>query len=207
MLDLTGTRVGTLHDEPSAWPKPGDLLLNRCIYSGFIDGPADARTRLDWLSRQDPGRWGEDFWPQPYEQLAAVFRDMGHAEDARAVLVEKERLQRRARRKRAGNGVLRATLAAKDGLLGVTLGYGRQPLLAFLWLALVWFVGVLVFARADAVGAMKPNSPVVLRSAEWTACRLTKGSTADLPAPGQRLDGRAGRARRSSPAFANSSRR
>jgi hypothetical protein len=70
--------------------------LNRCRYEAFIDGPVDTRGRLEWLSRQTPERWGEDFWPQPYEQLAAVFRDMGHNEDARAVLIAKERLQRQA---------------------------------------------------------------------------------------------------------------
>nr|WP_256515477.1 hypothetical protein [Alsobacter ponti] len=191
VLDLTGTRLGTLHDDPSAWPRPGDLLLNRCIYSGFIDGPADAGKRLDWLSRQHPGRWGEDFWPQPYEQLASVFRDMGHGEDARRVLVEKERLQRRARRLRTGSSVARGLLAAKDWTLGVTLGYGRHPLLAFIWLGVVWLAGVAVFARADDLGAMKPNTAVILRSPEWTSCRLAKGREVELAGGGLRVQGRA----------------
>lgn len=191
VLDMTGATIGTLHDEPAAWPGPGDLLLNRCIYSGLIDGPVDAESRLDWLSRQDPARWGEDFWPQPYEQLASVFREMGHDEDARTVLVEKERLQRAARRARTDSEVLRGLLAAKDWLLGITLGYGRQPLLAFVWLALFWAIGVAVFAHADSVGAMKPNSPVILRSAEWTGCRLPVGRQVEIPGTTQPVVGRA----------------
>jgi hypothetical protein len=191
VLDMTGSHVGTLHDDPSAWPEAGNLLLNRCIYAGFIDGPADAAVRLDWLSRQQPERWREDFWPQPYEQLALVFRTMGHGEDARRVLVEKERLQRRARRARTSNRLIRGLLAAKDWLLGVTLGYGRHPLLAFLWLAGVWSIGVLVFTKADDIGAMKPNTAVVLRSVEWTSCRLPKGTEVELAGTGQRLQGRA----------------
>ena len=99
-LDLTGASVDTLHDDEASWPKPGNLLLNRCLYNALIGGPMDARRRLAWLARQSPERWGEDFWPQPYEQLAYVFREMGHDEDARTVLVEKERLQRAARRAR-----------------------------------------------------------------------------------------------------------
>jgi hypothetical protein len=190
-LDMTGARIGTLHDDRDAWPQPGDLLLNRCIYAGFIDGPADAESRLDWLARQSAQRWGEDFWPQPYEQLAAVFREMGHSEEARRVLVEKERLQRKARRARSGNRLVRGILAAKDRLLGVTLGYGRQPLLAFLWLAVIWVAGIGVFSRADDIGAMKPNSPVILRSPEWTACRLPKGQSAELVGTGQVVQGRA----------------
>jgi hypothetical protein len=176
LLDLTAAQIGTLHDEYEAWPGKGDLLLNRCIYGAIIDGPVDAPGRLAWLARQDPSRWGEDFWPQPYEQLAAVFREMGHDEDARGVLVAKERLHRRARRARSSSAAWRACLAAKDGLLAITVGYGRQPLLAFVWLALFWLVGVGVFALAESTGAMKPNSAVILRSPEWTGCRLPLGT-------------------------------
>jgi hypothetical protein len=190
VLDLTGAGIGTLHDDYPAWPGPGDLLLNRCIYGAFIDGPVDARGRIDWLSRQTPGRWKEDFWPQPYEQLASVFREMGHEEDARRVLMEKERLQRAARRARTRRPLWRFALAAKDAVLGVTLGYGRQPLLAFVWLFLFWLVGVGVFAHADTVGSLKPNSAVVLRSAEWTGCRMPQGTSVELPG-GATVPGRA----------------
>jgi hypothetical protein len=164
-LDLTGASIDTLHDDEASWPAPGNLLLNRCLYNALIGGPMDARRRLAWLARQSPERWGEDFWPQPYEQLAFVFREMGHDEDARTVLVEKERLQRAARRARTANPLWRLLLHAKDGLLGLTLGYGRKPLLSFAWLLLFWGLGVLVFAFAQAQSAIKPNSPFVLRSA------------------------------------------
>lgn len=179
-LALTGASIGTIHDEAGCWPKEGDLLLNRCRYGAFIDGPVDAESRLDWLARQTPDRWGEDFWPQPYEQLASVFREMGHGEDARAVLVVKERLQRQARRKRARNPVLRALLTAADGVLGITLAYGRQPLLAFVWLLLFWVLGVAVFGYAERQGAVMPNNAVVLRSPEWTLCGLEKSEQRSL---------------------------
>lgn len=185
MLVLTGASIGTIHDEASSWPKTGDLLLNRCRYGGFIDGPVDAESRLDWLSRQTPERSGEDFWPQPYEQLAAVFREMGHGEDARSVLVVKERLQRQARRKRASNPVLRWLLTAADGVLGVTLAYGRQPLLAFVWLILFWCLGVAIFGYAEHRGAVMPNSAVVLRAPEWTLCGIEKSEQRSLVASQQ----------------------
>ena len=89
-LSLNGTQVGTIVDEPASWPKAGDLLLNRFRYGGFVGSPVDARTRLDWLSRQAPERWGEDFWPQPYEQLSIVLDQMGHRDDARKILFEKD---------------------------------------------------------------------------------------------------------------------
>ena len=53
---------------------------------------------LTWLGRQEPARFGVEFWPQPYEQCAKVLREMGHGGEARKVLIEKERLQRAAAR-------------------------------------------------------------------------------------------------------------
>jgi hypothetical protein len=193
LLAMTGASVGTVHDDAQCWPRKGDLLMNRCRYGAFIDGPVDAQSRLDWLSRQVPERWGEDFWPQPYEQLASVFREMGHDEDATTVLIAKERLQRRARRKRARYPLGRAVLAAKDGILAITVAYGRQPLLAFVWLAFFWVLGVVVFGYAERQGAFKPNSPVVLRSLEWTLCGLDQSEQRFLASTQQVVSGRAER--------------
>ena len=190
-LDLTATSIGAIDDEQTSWPQKGDLLLNRCQYGAFIGGPVDAASRLDWLSRQTPERWKADFWPQPYEHLSTVLREMGHNEDARAVLIEKERLQRRARRARAKNPLLRAALVVTDGVLAVTLRYGRQPLMALLWMVLFWAIGVFVFALAERNGALKPNSPVVLRSTEWTMCGLQETESRFMPSIGQVLAGRA----------------
>jgi hypothetical protein len=183
-LALTGASLGTIHDEAACWPKPGDLLLNRCRYGAFIDGPVDADRRLDWLARQTPRRWGEDFWPQPYEQLASVFREMGHGEDSTAVLVVKERLQRRARRARTENPVWRAALFVADGILGITVGYGRRPLFALLWLVFFWLLGVAIFGHAEREGAIMPNSAVVLRAPEWTLCGIEQGEQRSLVASG-----------------------
>jgi hypothetical protein len=190
-LDLTATTIGAIDDEQACWPGTGDLLLNRCQYGAFIGGPVDAESRLDWLSRQTPDRWKADFWPQPYEHLATVLRQMGHDEDARAILIAKERIQRRARRGRAKSPVLRAVLATMDGILAVTLRYGRQPLLALVWLMLFWAIGTAVFAVAYRSGAMKPNSPVVLRAAEWTMCDLQRTESRYMPSSALVMAGRA----------------
>lgn len=183
-LALTGASIGTIHDEAACWPKAGDLLLNRCRYGAFIDAPVDAGSRLDWLARQTPERWGEDFWPQPYEQLASVFREMGHGEDASSVLVIKERLQRRARRARRENKAWRGVLFVADGILGITLGYGRRPLFALVWLTFFWLAGVAIFANAERQGAVMPNSAVVLRAPEWTLCGVERGENRQLVASG-----------------------
>lgn len=189
-LDLTATTIGALDDEQACWPQKGDLRLNRCQYAAIIGGPIDAATRLIWLARQWSGS-GEEFWPQPYEHLANVLRDMGHGSEARAVLIAKEKLQRRARRLRTANPLLRGALAVSDAILAVTVRYGRQPLLATVWLMLFWFIGVLVFSVAERNGALKPNSPVVLRSLEWTMCAVEKSQERYMPSASQVLPGRA----------------
>jgi hypothetical protein len=188
-LSLNGANVGAIVDEPACWPAKGDLLLNRCLYGALLGGAVESGSRLDWLARQTPSRWGEDFWPQPYEQLAAVFGQMGHDEDKRRVLIEKERLARRARRGRARTGTTRAILGLKDAVLGITTGYGRLPLLALVWILVVWGLGAVLYAHLDRVHAMRPNAPVVLRSPEWVLCAVPSDRRETLPSLGQERAG------------------
>jgi hypothetical protein len=184
MVNLNGTSVDALIDAAECWPKAGHLALNRFLYKGFLSGPTDAQARLDWLSRQSAAHWGEDFWPQPYEQLAAVLEDSGHGDDAQRVLIAKERLQRRARRRRATPAPWRAALWLTDGLLKLTVGYGRRPLLATVWLLLFWLAGGVALTATQAQEALRPNVPVVLRSAEWVLCGVPRGTPLALPSVG-----------------------
>lgn len=133
----------------------------------------DAASRIRWLDLQDPAKYGENFWPQPWEHCATVLREMGHTDDARQVLIAKEKRQRADRRRK-----LRSALLFEDAywagfwdfFLGVTVRYGRQPLLAFAWLLGFWLAGAAIFQSAAAHDAIKPNNVFVLRSAEWAAC-------------------------------------
>jgi hypothetical protein len=190
-VDLTGATVGAFHDELGCWPGAGDILLNRCLYSAFMGGSVDAESRIEWLARQSPKRWGQDFWPQPYEQLANVFQSMGHDDDARAVLITKERLQRQARRERAVFPAFRGLLWLKDMLLGITVRYGRRPIVALVWLIFFWIVGVGVFGFAESRSAFKPATAVVLRSPEWTMCGVDTTQERFLSASQQLVRGRA----------------
>ena len=185
VLNLSGAVIGALVDEPDSWPEPGDLLLNECRYDGFLNSPIDAESRLDWLARQDPARWDEDFWPQPYEHLASVLIGTGHADDARRVLIAKERLQRAAQRSRMRWRVVRWIAALRDFVLGVTVGYGRQPFLAFIWLAAFWAVGAVAFELVWYNEAMRPVPAMMLRAPEWVLCGAPVGSELFLPSLGQ----------------------
>ena len=76
-------------------------------------------------------------------------------------------------------------------MLAITVRYGRQPLVAFLWLALFWLLGVVVFNIAERQGALKPNSPVVLRSLEWTMCSVAQTERRFMPSTDSLVAGRA----------------
>jgi uncharacterized protein YjbI with pentapeptide repeats len=181
LLDLRGATVGAMVDDPACWPGAGDLALDRCLYGGFLAAPADAATRLRWLALQTPGRWRQDFWPQPYRHLSAVLDGMGHNEDADRVLFENERLQRRARRARARGGAERLTLWLRDGFLRVTVGYGRRSLLVLVWLAALWGAGAGALEYAWRAEAMRPNAAVILRGPEWMQCALEQGAILAAP--------------------------
>ncbi|MCK4713064.1 MAG: hypothetical protein KAT26_09315, partial [Marinosulfonomonas sp.] len=98
---------------------------------------------------------------------------MGHGDDARAVLIDKEKRQRADRRARLWRTYMREDYywhSIWDWVLGVTVRHGRQPLLAFVWLFGFWFIGGYIFATAAQNDAIKPNDVRILRSAEWVAC-------------------------------------
>lgn len=190
-LSLNGADLGAIVDDPACWPAKGELRMNRCRYGALLGKTVDAKARLEWLALQTPERWGEDFWPQPYEQLASVLGEMGHEEDRNRVLIEKERLQRRARRTRARSLPARLGLRALHGLHWLTTGYGRVPLMAIIWMVVFWAIGTVFYESLDRRDALRPNSPVVLRSPEWVLCGVPEGQSVFLPSVGQERQGRA----------------
>lgn len=79
---LDHARIGVLVDDAETWPAPGLLSLDGFVFAAIDESaPTDSRTRLAWLRLQPEGA----FWPQPYEQLAKVLRQMGHERDAREI--------------------------------------------------------------------------------------------------------------------------
>ena len=66
-------------------------------YDALIE-PLGSKMRLIWLKRG--ARLLRDFHPQPYQQLAKVLQESGHRREARAILIAKEREQRRDSRRR-----------------------------------------------------------------------------------------------------------
>ena len=142
-LDLRHAAVDVLRDRPAGWP--ASVRLDGFTYAA-LESPLPAATRLGWLARDSRG-----YQPQPYEQLAAVYRAMGHDGDARTALLAKQRRRRR-------------TVPAPSRIWGYlqdwVVGYGYRPQRAALWLAMLLAIGTAAFATdhpAPLDGSQSPE--------------------------------------------------
>ncbi|MEM9098985.1 MAG: hypothetical protein AAGC79_10720 [Pseudomonadota bacterium] len=191
-VDLTAAEVGTLVDDAESWPAPGKLVLDGFTYKRFAgDAPTNAAMRMTWLERQSESDLTVDFRPQPFEQVAKVLREMGHAEDARRILIRKAQKERRAdllqARARLGpwfesvRGLSTSAWAwagmylrwVRSGLFGIVSGYGYRPMNSLLWAALFMAFGFLTFDAAKTAREMVPNNPFLLKQ-EWKVARKDK---------------------------------
>jgi hypothetical protein len=165
---LVDARVSTLDDDDSTWDE--ELVLDGFEYQRFAaTSPSDAEFRLSWLGRQRARHLGADLRPQPWRQLIDVLRDMGRDDDARRVVIGRERHLRRSGRVGAAlpRG-LRFFASAAHALFGLVVGYGQRPLRLLGWLIAVgvlsgagYHAGHLSggFVPASAAPAPAPFSP------------------------------------------------
>jgi hypothetical protein len=140
-VNLAYAEIGILHDAPDAWPRR--LVLDGMSYQTLRPSlPPDRR--LAWL-----GRGGPEYAPQPYEQLARLYRDYGDDNAARTVHLAQYRHRR-------------TTLSWPGRVWGwlqdMTVGYGYQPARAALWLVAMLVVGTVFFGvdRPHPVGTEAP---------------------------------------------------
>lgn len=125
-IDLTSAHVGDLWDDPESWAMCEGLYLSGFIYD-VLHGGIDVPDRLAWLQKGAVSR--REFYPQPYEQLARLLRETGHRSDARAIMVAKEKEQRRASRARwRREREWRRALLDASLLPGETRGAGIEAL-------------------------------------------------------------------------------
>ncbi|MEV5547678.1 oxidoreductase [Streptomyces sp. NPDC052309] len=133
---LSGARIVNLMDRADSWPGPGRLHMGGFSYENLVPrGPFPLEKRLRWVAAATA-----EYNPEPYERLAAVLRAGGEDEDAREVLLAKQRRRRES-----------LPLTAK--LVGYaqdwTVAYGYRPGRAAVWMAVLWAAGSFAFAHAE----------------------------------------------------------
>ncbi|MEM7470627.1 MAG: hypothetical protein AAF340_04685 [Pseudomonadota bacterium] len=169
VFNLAGAHVERLKDEPIGPGAAYPIRLDGFTYTDFSrHAETSIKARLDWLARRP-----EDtpFIAQPYEQLAYVLGRMGHRNDARTVLMNKERLlkkeNRRLHAERGGFALWTGVSWAVDTFLRYTIGYGYRPARAVA-IALIIVIGLgCFFEQTWKAGDMAPNAAPVLVSQPW----------------------------------------
>ncbi|MDX3854153.1 hypothetical protein [Streptomyces sp. AK02-01A] len=127
-LDLSSANIAAITDAAESWPSR--IALTALTYQA-LHPVLPASQRLAWLHR------GTAYHPQPYEQLAAHYRQLGHDDDARAVLLARHRRRRRS---------LRAPARLWGYVEDATVGYGYRPGRALMWLLALATVAAIVFS-------------------------------------------------------------
>ena len=103
--------------------------------------------RLTWLGLQ-PEKDG--YIPQPYEQLIAVLRQMGHEHQIAKIAIAKQKgLYER------GDLGWRGKL--RSWFLYLAVGYGYRAWLAFVWLFLLIVLGSCIFSSAHFANVLVPS--------------------------------------------------
>ncbi|MGW3492698.1 oxidoreductase [Streptomyces sp. NPDC001020] len=143
---MSGARTVNLVDRWTSWPSLGNLHMGGFAYESLI--PQDAfplARRVEWVAAATA-----EYNPEPYERLAAVLRNSGEDEDAREVLLAKQRRRRET-----------LPLAAK--LWGYaqdwTVAYGYRPGRAAVWMAVLWAAASIAFSHASHPPVNKDGHP------------------------------------------------
>jgi len=172
---LTGAKIGRIADAvrgssadtlcSDGRAEPSFLVLDGLTYQRFGE-PTDlsAPARIAFLRLQKKGDLGENFKPQPWEQMIKVLREMGHDQEARTVAIEKQKALRQT-----GN-MTRAAGYLHD-LYGLFYGYGYRPLRVGLWALLLAGLSALVFWVAADNGVMMPTDQKILDDKRYASCR------------------------------------
>ena len=171
-VNLTSAQVQVLRDNPDRWPP--QMRIDHFTYQS-LQPYAEARGtsgRLAWLAHAEP-----EYRAQPYEQLATYYRRLGHDEEARRVLLAKQR----SRRSTLGP-MAKSTGYLLDGIVG----YGYRPGRAFAWLVALLVAGSVYFTHnrpPPLDPAQHPHYQPVLYTADQLI-PLVNLSQANVWAPG-----------------------
>lgn len=175
VVNLAGAVVVRLKDEPEGPGAMYPVRLDGFRYEDFSrHSDVSLKARLAWLARTPADL---PFSAQPYEHLANVLQNLGHRNDARTVLMRKERLLRAENRAllaaQGGRGLRWGASWLIDHAMRVMVGYGYRSGRAFvLALVLIFALGVFFQKTWDA-GDMTPNAAPILVSKDWVAATLS----------------------------------
>jgi hypothetical protein len=153
-FDLRRTTVGELDDDLASWPPAGHVWLAGFSYARVSDrAPRSPADRVEWIRRQ------RGYHPEPYQQLAALYRSNGQISEATTVAIAQQD-------DLVARGDLTRPARAWTWFLGRSIGHGYRPgraAWALLALYVVTLASVWLGARTDSfiqVGNTAPQPAV-----------------------------------------------
>jgi hypothetical protein len=158
-INLSGAQIQVLRDDAESWAKArGEIVLDGFTYDR-IAGKAlpEADDRIRWLDGQQSAHLAEEFRPQPWEQLIAVLRAMGHPNEARDVAIA-----RQTRLRRAGRIVRGARML--HWLYGLFAGYGYRPIRLLIAIPVVWLLCAFAYDAATDSHRLNGDPPLLART-------------------------------------------
>ncbi len=195
-----GARIDVFEFREHSWPRlVGDESLRNSIeLEGISIGRVesemsqDAALALRFL-RRGANRDKNEFVAQPYEEISAALRRMGHLEVAERIDIEREHLWRATRLKQMRPSVrdvmrnpmkvltwpLQTLVYGSEWILvGGIARYGYSASRVLGMLALLWFGCGYFYQRAAQQGAFTPVNPVIYLNADlkracssnWASC-------------------------------------
>lgn len=143
-LDLAKAKADFFKDSAAYW-QSGNIVLDEFEYHSIDMTWVTVKQREQWLtrametSRRKLGGDRDGYLPQPYEQLAAVYRRAGDDQAARRIQLAKYRRHDRVTGWRRWH--VKLWNLVQDGVIG----YGYAPMRALAWLVGLFVLGVLLF--------------------------------------------------------------
>lgn len=181
-INLSEAEVGVLVDDEKSWGN--ELVLDGFVYHSLGDeAPCDASTRIAWLKKQQTDHCNNPngFKPQPWQQLIATLRAMGHKTAANQIAIEREKHLRKIGK--VGEtppewGAWKTTLyrvvsLPLHWLFGTLMAYGYRPIKLAAWMILVWLVSGGLFWCAALSGVFAPSNPLVFDHPKYQHCSPT----------------------------------
>jgi hypothetical protein len=197
-IDLRHTKTEVLRDDTQSWGCINCIHLNGFQYDR-IDSDTSLSQREMWLFQNSEANWNatkqaylpvvgmdENFYPQPWTQLAKVLTASGDRRAASRVREVREahmaRVEIRQSWKAAGLSswgpfpyVPVMFRFAWNALFRWMFGYGHAPARVFWWIGGLVVLTALLFGKIYDMGQMAPNSAVILTSADWQAALRAAG--------------------------------
>lgn len=191
-LNLTDSRLNSIVDDNNFWLQNTlkNIYFNGCEYRYIYDGELSAKNRLEWLAKMP------EFKPQPYKQLARVFRDMGHIDDANEIMVayhDKILEQKHEKLKKSfKNFSVQALKSFLYELINSTFSflfkriykatsrYGYKPIRTFVILVGIWLSCSVLYWHAANTGVFAPSNPLVFQNKEYKSDVNSAVSVSDM---------------------------